>query len=149
MYTVFGFYKFKQLKKISKLKDKIRHIIEVDDIKLPSERHIFKQQFKGISAKTMMEFNAFTTQHLQLQNYICIPVYQFGKLKFIEGRKFKDNNHQPKYYRRPANAKTNNILFPLDKINFRSDNPLSFENNAISGSCQIPSSFPLVASLST
>ncbi len=106
----------KQPYRISKLKDKIRHIIEVDDIKLPSERHIFKQQFKGISAKTMMEFNAFTTQHLQLQNYICIPVYQFGKLKFIEGRKYKDNNHQPKYYRRPANAKTNNILFPLDKI---------------------------------
>ena len=79
----------KQPYRIKKLKDKIKQVIEVDDIKLPSERQIFKQEFKGISAKTMIEFNAFTTQHLQLQNYICIPVYQFGKLKFIEGRKAK------------------------------------------------------------
>ena len=64
----------------------------------------------------MNEFGAFTTQELQLQNYICIPVYQFGKLKFIEGRKISDGGIQPKYYRRPNNAKISTILFPLDKI---------------------------------
>ena len=34
----------KQPYRIKKLKDKIRHIIEIDDIKLPSERHVLKQQ---------------------------------------------------------------------------------------------------------
>ena len=33
MYTIFGFYKFKQLKKISKLKDKLQNIIDVYKIK--------------------------------------------------------------------------------------------------------------------
>ena len=139
----------KQPYKIKKLRDKIRRVIEFDEIQLPSTRQMFTGEFKGISGATLKEFQTFTSSEMGLKEYICIPVYQFGKLKFIEGRKFKDNNHQPKYYRRPANAKTNNILFPLDKINFRSDNPLPFENNAISGSCHIPSSFPLVASLST
>ncbi len=106
----------KQPYKIQKLKNKIKQIIEVDDIQIPDERFPYKSKFRGINGKTMNEFGAFTTQELQLQNYICIPVYQFGKLKFIEGRKFKDNNHQSKYYRRPAKAKTNNILYPLDKI---------------------------------
>ena len=74
----------KQPYKIQKLKNKIKQIIEVDDV--------------------------------QLQNYIFIPVYQFGKLKFIEGRKISDGGIQPKYYRRPNNAKISTILFPLDKI---------------------------------
>ena len=34
MYTIFGFYKFKQLKKISKLKDKLQNIIDVYKIKV-------------------------------------------------------------------------------------------------------------------
>ena len=33
MYTIFGFYKFKQLKKISKLRDKLQNIIDVYKIK--------------------------------------------------------------------------------------------------------------------
>ena len=106
----------KQPYKIQKLKNKIKQIIEVDDIRIPDERFPYNAEFKGIDGKTMREFGAFTTQELKLQNYICIPVYQFGKLKFIEGRKISDGGIQPKYYRRPANAKVSNILFPLDKI---------------------------------
>ena len=106
----------KQPYKIQKLKNKIKQIIEVDDIRIPDERFPYKSEFRGINGKTMNEFGTFTTQELQLQNYICIPVYQFGKLKFIEGRKISDGGIQPKYYRRPNNAKISTILFPLDKI---------------------------------
>ena len=106
----------KQPYKIQKLKNKIKQIIEVDDIRIPDERFPYNAEFKGIEGKTMREFGAFTTQELKLRNYICIPVYQFGKLKFIEGRKTSDGGIQPKYYRRPASAKVSNILFPLDKI---------------------------------
>jgi len=106
----------KQPYKIQKLKNKIQQLVECDEIKLPTERRMFTKQFKGISLKTLKEFQAFTTQQLQLQNYICFPVYQFGKLKYIEGRLMISSATQSKYYRRPQHASTMEILFPLDKV---------------------------------
>jgi len=106
----------KQPYKIKKLKDKIRKVIEMDEIQLPEERHIYGGEFKGISGSVMKEFQAFTTQHLGLKDYICIPVYQFGKLKFLEGRYAGMVSGKPKYYRRPQGAPVSDILFPLDKI---------------------------------
>ena len=106
----------KQPYKIQKLKSKIQQLVECDEIKLPTERRMFTKQFKGISLKTLKEFQAFTTQQLQLQNYICFPVYQFGKLKYIEGRLMISSATQSKYYRRPQHASTMEILFPLDKV---------------------------------
>ena len=106
----------KQPYKIKKLKDKLRKIIEIDDINLPSERKLFSGEFKGIDGKTLKEFQAFTTDQMGLTDYICFPVYQFGKLKFIEGRLAKDMSGKPKYYRRPQAASVADCLFPLDKI---------------------------------
>ena len=106
----------KQPFKIKKLKDKIRKLVEIDEIHLPEERHIYNGEFKGISGSVMKEFQAFTTQHLGLKDYICIPVYQFGKLKFIEGRYAGMVAGKPKYYRRPQGAPVSEILFPLDKV---------------------------------
>jgi DNA primase len=106
----------KQPYKLKKLKDKIRKVIELDEIHLPEERHLYAGEFKGISGSVMKEFQAFTTQHLGLKDYICIPVYQFGKLKFIEGRYAGMVSGKPKYYRRPQGAGVADILFPLDKV---------------------------------
>jgi DNA primase len=106
----------KQPYKLKKLKDKIRKVIELDEIHLPEERHLYAGEFKGISGSVMKEFQAFTTQHLGLKDYICIPVYQFGKLKFIEGRYAGMVSGKPKYYRRPQGAGVSDILFPLDKV---------------------------------
>jgi DNA primase len=106
----------KQPFKIKKLKDKIRKLVEIDEIHLPEERHIYNGEFKGISGSVMKEFQAFTTQHLGLKDYICLPVYQFGKLKFIEGRYAGMVGGKPKYYRRPQGAPVSEILFPLDKV---------------------------------
>ena len=106
----------KQPYKIKKLKNKIKQIIEIDDIQLPDERFMYSSEFRGINGATIKEFGAFTTQQLQLQNYICIPVYQFGKLKFIEGRYAGMIAGKPKYYRRPQGAPVSEILFPLDKV---------------------------------
>ena len=106
----------KQPYKIKKLKSKIQRIIECDEIELPSERRMFIKEFKGIKSSTLKEFQAFTTQQLQLQNYICFPIYQFGKLKYIEGRLNISSSIQSKYYRQPTHAGTAEILFPLDKI---------------------------------
>ena len=51
-----------------------------------------------------------------MTDYICFPVYQFGKLKFIEGRLAKNISGKPKYYRRPQAAAVADCLFPLDKV---------------------------------
>jgi len=106
----------KQPYKIKKLKDKIRKVIEQDEIQLPTERHLVSSEFKGIGGKTLKEFQTFTTQHLGLKDYVCIPVYQFGKLKFIEGRYAGLVSGKPKYYRRPQGASVSEVLFPLDKV---------------------------------
>ena len=106
----------KQPYKIKKLKDKLRNIIEIDDIQLPSERHMWSAEFRNIDARTMKEFQAFTTDQMGLQDYLCFPVYQFGKLKFIEGRLAKSIAGKAKYNRKPAKSKVNDILFPLDKL---------------------------------
>ena len=106
----------KQPYQIKKLKDKIRNIIEFDDIQLPTERHMYPSEFRNIDAKTMKEFQAFTTDQMGLQDYMCFPVYQYGKLKFIEGRLMKTIAGKSKYNRKPHKAKVNDLLFPLDKI---------------------------------
>ena len=83
----------KQPYKIKKLKEKLQAVIEVDSLKLPESRILFDEDFK-----------------------VCIPVYQFGKLKFIEGRLGKPVTDKPKYYRTPRKAPVAESLFPLDKI---------------------------------
>jgi DNA primase len=106
----------KQPYKLKKLKDKIQAKIETNEIQLPDDRRMFNEEFRGISAETYKKFGAFTTNELGLTDYLCIPVYQHGKLKFIEGRLLKDLPNQPKYYRRPQKAVASDCLFPLDKL---------------------------------
>ncbi len=106
----------KQPYKIKKLKEKLRTKVELDEIKLPDDRKIYMDEFRGIDATVYREFQAFTSNEMDLTDYLCIPVYQHGKLKFIEGRLMRDLPNQPKYYRRPAKAVVSDCLFPLDKI---------------------------------
>jgi DNA primase len=109
-------YDSKQPYRLKKLKEKIEAKIETKDISLPEDRQVFLESFRGINPETYREFKAFTTHELGLTDYLCIPVYQHGKLKFIEGRLLKDLANQPKYYRRPQKAMVSDCLFPLDKI---------------------------------
>lgn len=106
----------KQPYKIAKLRKKLDAIMEQDALKLPSDWKVFSEYYRGIPPTLYKEFDAFTTNELGLTDYICVPVYQHGKLKFIEGRLTKDLENQPKYYRRPQSVKVNDILFPLDKL---------------------------------
>lgn len=108
----------KQTYKIKKLKDKLYTKYFKEEIKLPTDKVNFNFDFKGVSGKVIKEFEAFTTNSYGMSEYICFPVYQFGKLRFIEGR-YKILNIKselPKYYRKPANEKTSDIIFPIDKI---------------------------------
>lgn len=106
----------KQTYKVEKLKQKINSIISQGQIHLPSSRHLVDFPFKGISEETLQEFNTFLTTELGLEDYICIPVYQFGKLKFIEGRLRLKDDKRPKYFRRPIGVSVTQVLFPLDKV---------------------------------
>lgn len=107
----------RQPHRIAKLKEKIRKYTEINEVNLPSDRRFFTETFRGIPKTTLKEFNAFTTNEIEsLINYVCIPVYQYGKLKFIEGRLYKDLPNQSKYYRYPSSAKVSDCLFPIDKL---------------------------------
>ena len=68
---------------------------------------MYSDEFRNIDARTMKEFQAFITDQMGLQDYLCFPVYQFGKLKFIEGRLTKAITKQSKYNRKPHKAKVN------------------------------------------
>lgn len=106
----------KQPYKLKKLKEKIRRKIELDAIKLPDDRRVFTESYRGISAEIYRSFGAFTTDSYNFQDYLCIPIFQHNKLKFIEGRLLKELEFQPKYYRQPAQATVRDCLFPLDRI---------------------------------
>jgi len=70
----------------------------------------------------LQKFGAFTTRQHGLSDYLCFPISQYGKIRFIEGR-YKILNVQsenPKYLRKPANAKTSDLVFPLDKVENKS-----------------------------
>lgn len=106
----------KQPHKINKLKDKLRKLQGIADIKLPADAAPFNRDHRAISAKTYNDFGAFYTQELGLIDYVCFPIYQYGKLRFIEGRATKDFEKQGKYLRKPAQAQVADVLFPLDKV---------------------------------
>lgn len=106
----------KQPHKINKLKDKLRKLQGIEDIHIPDDAMPFTQDYRSISGKTYKDFKAFYTQELGLIEYICFPIYQYGKLRFIEGRATKDFVKQGKYLRKPAQAQVSDVLFPLDKV---------------------------------
>lgn len=106
----------KQPYRIAKLRKKLDELQELDEVKLPEDRKMFQDIYRGISSRILTQFNTFTTNEMGLTDYLCIPIYQNGKLKFIEGRLTKDLSKEPKYNRRPSKAKVSDTLFPLDKI---------------------------------
>lgn len=109
----------KQGFKIKRLAEKLESLRGDKPIYLPEPRFPVKHPFKGITTATMDKFNAFMTTYDSMDDYICIPVYQGGKLRFIEGRHTvlnAKNLNMPKYMRRPAGADVSSVLFPLDAI---------------------------------
>lgn len=107
----------KQSFKVEKLRQRITSIIERDNVRMPSVIRAVDFPFKGIDESVLREFEAFTAEELGLEDYICFPVTQFGRLKFIEGRlRNTQVSKRPKYYRRPAGASASKVMFPLDKI---------------------------------
>ena len=112
----------KQSYKIRKLKDKLHAKYYKKEIQLPSDTINFNFDFKGVNADVIKDFGAFTTKQYEMSDYICFPVYQAGKLKFIEGR-YKILNvasSSPRYMRKPTNAEVSDILFPIDKVKDKS-----------------------------
>lgn len=108
----------KQPYKIEKLKRRIERLQESRIVEMPKSKNSYLEEFRGISPSTLLEFSAFTTSELKLNNYLCIPVYQHKKLRFIEGRLMVEveEDIKSKYYRRPEGARVSDILFPMDKL---------------------------------
>lgn len=110
----------KQPYRIEILKQKLESIYNHNTIEMPKNTKIVNSAFRNISKEVIEYFEAFTTSEYSLEDYICFPVYQFGKLKFIESRNRFPKAEKPKYMRFPANSKVANVLFPIDKVNDKS-----------------------------
>jgi DNA primase len=109
----------KQGFKIKRLQKKLEDLRGDKPVFMPEPRFPVKHSFKGISQSTLTKFGAFMTTHDSMDDYICIPVHQSGKLKFIEGRHTllnTKNLSMPKYMRRPAGADVSSVLYPLDVV---------------------------------
>jgi|TARA_X000000950_G_scaffold80626_1_gene101373 DNA primase len=112
----------KQGYKIKKLKDKLVNKYYASELKMPTDMINFRYDFKGVRGKILQEFGAFVTKQHGLSDYICFPISQYGKTRFIEGR-YKILNiasESPKYLRKPANAVVTDLVFPLDKVSNKS-----------------------------
>lgn len=106
----------KQEYRILKLKKKLLSIKNIDSIKMPHAYTDVTWDFLGITKKTWMSFKAFTTSEYELEDYLCVPIYQFKRLKFIEARKKVSNINIPKYLRKPTFSTVSEVAFPIDKI---------------------------------
>jgi len=106
----------KQEYKILKLKRKLQSIKNTDNIRMPNALNMINWVFNGIDANVLRDFMAFTTTEYGLEEYITIPVFQFGRLKFLDARRRHSDESKSKYTRKPENIKIADVLFPVDKI---------------------------------
>lgn len=105
----------RQTFKIQRLKEKLNRVQNFP-VYMPSVQYPVVSEFHKINVETLKEFEAFLTTELNLEDYICFPVVQNKVLKFIEARyKFSDTK-KAKYQRKPYGSVSDNILFPLDKL---------------------------------
>lgn len=102
------------------LLNKIRKNKHKSNLSLPKDLIPVEGSVKNIKAETMVEFKAFWTESYNLQKYICIPIYQYNKLKFLECRDSIPNSRRPKYNRYPTMSSSGEVLFPIDKLEFKS-----------------------------
>jgi DNA primase len=102
--------------KISQLRQKLSKLSSIE-VRLPESTTPVAAPFKEVSVTTLKKFGAFTVSSGEFEDYLCIPVYQHKKLRFIEGRyKHLDPGDKPKYLRKPDGASIESIMFPLDAI---------------------------------
>lgn len=104
--------------RLKKLRIKLDSIKSDIEIHLPEPRINMQHEFKNISGDTLKQFGAFFTDSSGFSDYLCIPIYQHKKLRFVEGRYRVLNSEEPKpkYLRKPARVSVADILFPLDAI---------------------------------
>lgn len=110
----------KQPYKIQKLQNMLRDIKDQRNLTIPDDAVAAVGKMSGISSEVITSFDAFFTQRGDLEDYLCFPVYQYGELRFIEGKIKYKNSPKSKYRRYPYGASTKDILFPLDRVKDRS-----------------------------
>ena len=136
MYTIFGFYKFKQLKKISKLKDKLQNFI--DDYKIKGTIIISPEGINGsisflkkntkqikINLKKIFAITKFDNENISFNRFI--PFHK-GRVKVKKEvvpigkrlkKKVKDNHLSPKEWNNFVLNKDTYIIDTRKDFEFR------------------------------
>jgi len=103
--------------KTSILLDRIGRIQRAStSLSLPEEMEPFHYPYRMLSPDIMKEQKCFTTKQYGLEHYLCFPIFESGKLKFIEARLLNHVEGKPKWYRYPKNLDLSTTLYPLDKF---------------------------------
>jgi hypothetical protein len=98
------------LEQVEKLRNSTNSIV------LPTDREPFHHPYRVLPQDVMEAQQCFTTKQFGLDGYLCFPIFEFGKLKFIEGRLLNHTDGKPKWYRYPRSLDLSNTLYPLDKF---------------------------------
>jgi 5S rRNA maturation endonuclease (ribonuclease M5) len=83
---------------------------------LPTEMERFTYPYRMLPVEVMIQQGCFTTRQYGLDGYLCFPIFELGKLKFIEARLLNHVEGKPKWYRYPRNLDLSSTLYPLDKF---------------------------------
>jgi len=110
----------KQPYKVQQLKNKLLEIKDQKELHIPEDAVAAVGRMSGISSEIITGFDAFFTHRYDMDDYVCFPIYQYGKLRFFEGKIKYKNSPKAKYTRQPQGVNTKDILFPLDKIKNKS-----------------------------
>jgi hypothetical protein len=94
--------------------EKIRDLGKI--ITIPKDAIPFNHPYRMLDQSTMMEMGCFTTNQINMKDYLCFPIYQFDELKFVEGRLLSNDEDKSKWNRYPKGLDMTNTLYPLDKF---------------------------------
>lgn len=83
---------------------------------LPDDKEDYFHPYRMLPAEVLHKQQCFTTKQYGLTGYLCFPIFEFGKLKFIEGRLLNHSDTKSKWYRYPKDLNLTHMMYPLDKF---------------------------------
>lgn len=99
------------------LKEKLENLLnKANQLTLPDDREPYTHPYRMLGSEVMEQQQCFTTKQYGLDHYLCFPIFEFGKLKFIEARLLNHVDGKPKWYRFPKSVDLSTMLYPLDKF---------------------------------
>ncbi len=86
------------------------------NLTLPEDKIPYAGSYRMLSQQEVIREQCFMTNSYGLSGYLCFPIFEFGKLRFIEARVLNEAEGKSKWTRYPSGIDMSNTLYPLDKF---------------------------------